>query len=1137
MGGSELEVPVPLLPSPEAEVAVAAVSAADGAVQSIEDALHAVSGVSLPFLSLSATHRLTLLIVAVVAGGLLARCLIEVWRSRMAGVEDHDEAIDDPATVPTPSSSRRAVRQAGRAVAATVKFAIVKFFQQRKYARIGDESGEDKSAEPSRRLRAHCDLLLVWPSEHLSPDEEKRRSRMFKLIKERLFVFRVFRADDARTPEAGCLGTSPPPAHLYGISTFRADDDDLSKLKAKRLHRLCCRVASSSRLLKWLRGTRPGARSKEGGKWRGRSAEAVWRELQMWRGGEPAEDVTNGRTRTVQPFNEELQQHLDPCGDDFETCKEDEQQRLQQRLETLVFEHAPESEWQSAHVPLLFNSMERLQLLKWILERPVELGGCAVEVDGGVIDLHKAASRGWFTVVPLHDPRRTRTKNLPDEAPEEVVLPTAAARADNGRLRADTHDVGGDIHDVGADFWLAAERVRRATQDGLEMVAAHAAHAMSRVSNRFRARRPRRKRDEGTLISGWLLQKVEVFPRQPLDDIRDYVGVEIALYFAFLEFVVTWTLIPGLVGLLPMLGWVWYDRLDNWVSTVYSVFALLWCFVLSKFWVRRNRELAYRWNTEDAQSSETIRWEFREKHTAEAPSTKHGDRISHGAEDRRAARDRRDRGSKARSGPRHPLAYGFYSPEEYFVRTSAEAPGVMLRLFGREERRVEVVISLVVISCYLAFSIFVLLVILSFRVFLMTIAWDLPPDWWLFAQGGVGGYLYTWRLTIGSGLAVSISSAWTLFSNYVGRRGLAVWLTNRECHRTQHQHETALLYKKFAITFFNSYCALFYVAFLKATAAGKLFGFVFLWFDSWPLARKFATSGGEGQLLVARDYCHDMGNFTRTSAEILQENDGINPHCMDELSSFLMSTMIITALLTVATVGVPIVVRSCKQRSASRLRGLSATAAFYDGQSQMPEWPGVMDDCLDLVIQIGYVVLFAPAFPLAAFVVYVVNLFRQRADAYRLLKLTRRPWPREVSHLFGVSQMLMFISVTGILTNIGLLFFTATQLTAFLREVAQLPLPWFAALRVPSAWNHFAFFVGAEHVLLLVYWAVHLLFLDDDPEIARLRAWSQHFEPKWRQKVCSVHARALAYYGRCLRTALSSARAARPQHRHALASA
>ena len=48
-----------------------------------------------------------------------------------------------------------------------------------------------------------------------------------------------------------------------------------------------------------------------------------------------------------------------------------------------------------------------------------------------------------------------------------------------------------------------------------------------------------------------------------------------------------------------------------------------------------------------------------------------------------------------------------------------------------------------------------------------------------------------------------------------------MWLTCRECHRTQHQHETALLYKKFAITFFNSYGALFYVAFLKATAAGN----------------------------------------------------------------------------------------------------------------------------------------------------------------------------------------------------------------------------------------------------------------------------------------------------------------------------
>ena len=269
---------------------------------------------------------------------------------------------------------------------------------------------------------------------------------------------------------------------------------------------------------------------------------------------------------------------------------------------------------------------------------------------------------------------------------------------------------------------------------------------------------------------------------------------------------------------------------------------------------------------------------------------------------------------------------------------------------------------------------------------------------------------------------------------------------------------------------------------------GQLLGFVFRWLHR--------VGGLDDELLVERDYCHDMAHFTRTAEEIMAANDGANPFCMAELSSFLGATMAITAGFTV----VGILFSHLRHHS----RNFGLRAYFYERQARLQPFDGVTDSCLQLVIEVGYVVLFAPAFPLAAIIIWLVNLFQQRADAYKLLKLTRRPLPRKVSQLFGMHEMLMAIGLIGLITNIGLLFFTATQVSGLLQELPRLPIPLFASLSVSPSWDHFAAFVATEHVLLLLYWVITTCVPDDSPKIARLRAWSEHFEPLWRAKVLAL---------------------------------
>lgn len=58
-----------------------------------------------------------------------------------------------------------------------------------------------------------------------------------------------------------------------------------------------------------------------------------------------------------------------------------------------------------------------------------------------------------------------------------------------------------------------------------------------------------------------------------------------------------------------------------------------------------------------------------------------------------------------------------------------------------------------------------------------------------------------------------------------------------------------------------------------------------------------------------------------------------------------------------------------------------------------------LDDYLEMFIQFGYVLLFSPAFPLAAFCALVNNLFEIRIDAFKLCNTVQRPFGRSVKNI------------------------------------------------------------------------------------------------------------------------------------------
>ena len=146
--------------------------------------------------------------------------------------------------------------------------------------------------------------------------------------------------------------------------------------------------------------------------------------------------------------------------------------------------------------------------------------------------------------------------------------------------------------------------------------------------------------------------------------------------------------------------------------------------------------------------------------------------------------------------------------------------------------------------------------------------------------------------------------------------------------------------------------------------------------------------------------------------------------------------------------------RPCAERPVEKM-------SFYERQALLDPWKGVLAECLELVIKLGFVVLFAPAFPAAAFVVYISLMVKLRADAYKLLKLQRRPFPKRVQEIAGLYQLLVVLGAAGLVTNTALLFFTATQFTTLLPLT--IPLVEWTITRD----NRFVFFVLCEHLIIL----------------------------------------------------------------------
>ena len=98
---------------------------------------------------------------------------------------------------------------------------------------------------------------------------------------------------------------------------------------------------------------------------------------------------------------------------------------------------------------------------------------------------------------------------------------------------------------------------------------------------------------------------------QPIEEIRNYFGEQIALYFAFARIYIHSLIWPSFFGAMTMVGHVQDGVEGNPLSLAYAIYISFWAVGMGASWNKRQAELMFLWGTDRFEELEPPRKGFR----------------------------------------------------------------------------------------------------------------------------------------------------------------------------------------------------------------------------------------------------------------------------------------------------------------------------------------------------------------------------------------------------------------------------------------------------------------------------------------------------------------------------------------------
>ena len=371
------------------------------------------------------------------------------------------------------------------------------------------------------------------------------------------------------------------------------------------------------------------------------------------------------------------------------------------------------------------------------------------------------------------------------------------------------------------------------------------------------------------------------------------------------------------------------------------------------------------------------------------------------------------------------------------------------KYYSPVKRRLNYFVSALVTLVLLSGAFFVMILSLNMQGYIKhkheTISWYMqaeddchhPFHFEFFANLSEKGAIFDASSTVRSTLAVILHVTMVLSMN-MGYRTVAEKLTDWENHESQVTYKNSLIFKRFFFEAFDAYLVLMYLAFYEQDVTKVRSELVNVFnVDTFRRLLLEGVIPFVSTKLRLRSKTKNNSNHKKTD-----EGDYLNQSPMEE----------------------------------------EANKEDYDG----------FDDYIEMIIQLGYICLFASAYPLAPFVAILANIIELRLDAFKITHIHKRPWAMPVQGIGVWSTLIKCIVWFSAITNCMIFCFSSMQMVQYLPQYFNVDNSGEHDLKDGNGWIVVFILFGIER-LLLVTGIVLSIAIPSTPEDVRIKEQQKEY--------------------------------------------
>lgn len=469
---------------------------------------------------------------------------------------------------------------------------------------------------------------------------------------------------------------------------------------------------------------------------------------------------------------------------------------------------------------------------------------------------------------------------------------------------------------------------------------------------------------------------------QPLDNIAEYYGENVAFHYAYMAYYTRWLMVPSVLGLIVFIFQVHDRKLDHWMCLPYSIFIMIWASFMLTFWRQKSSQLAYRWGVLDYETEETERPQF------------YGDVVYD-----------KSTGERRKVYPMWKRVVKYTTSLPILLIMIGIMLIIMATIFTTQDHLFKAYNSGSKLNYYPS---------LSYSI----------GDYGMNNNStAAAGDNNPWTINITSS-DINSSDFWFVVFFYPCLYGIlidvfgvlfskiALVLNNFENHRTQTSYVNRLILKVFSFRFVTVFTTLYYYAFYMMNKEAAYLRIAvtitcLMTVGQWTSA--FLNICLPSILHKTLTYYTKI-NILKENRKIYKAKSYFDDYIEEKLAG--------------------------KTELAYTLNNIINKRVMYLEQAKSKCWEESMlgpydtfSDYTALVIQLGFVLLFSAVFPLAPLIAFFNNIILIRLGAIKLCYTKQRPIATKASGIGVWEDVLQIMSVLGILTNCGIIGYTSTVLS------------------------------------------------------------------------------------------------------------